>query len=198
MGKWRDMELCLQSLIKVETEMALHRKIWIVSGTTLLLSLLEHMLSVLTTVKFVELCAKTDNVFFELFYQQFKPLFMALDFPGEFIVKSIFGRFCLTVSTFLWTYMDLFVILISIGLSSKFKEFNHSLVLVKNHNLSENFWEQKRAQYRILCDLCEYIDNIISTLTLIAFSNDIFFICVQLLNSLKWVRSTRIWRIPIN
>lgn len=54
--------------------------------------------------------------------------------------------------------------------------------------MSPTFWSERRILYRELCRLCEEIDNAISMITMISFSNNLYFICVQLLRSLKWVK----------
>lgn len=44
---------------------------------------------------------------------------------------AIIGKFLNVASTFAWNYMDLFVMLISLGLSSRFKQINVDLQRVK-------------------------------------------------------------------
>lgn len=51
--------------------------------------------------------------------------------------------------------------------------------------MTENLWTHHRQAYRKLCTLCELVDNDISKITLVSFSNNLYFICVQLLWSLK-------------
>lgn len=53
--------------------------------------------------------------------------------------------------------------------------------------MPEVYWSTRRKQYRNLCELCTRIDGAISLITMISFSNNLYFICVQLLRSLKWV-----------
>lgn len=52
--------------------------------------------------------------------------------------------------------------------------------------MSSDFWATKRQQYRKLAGLCVAIDNAISEITLLAISNNLFFISVQLLRSIRW------------
>lgn len=54
-------------------------------------------------------------------------------------------------------------------------------------NQPKEFWERKRRNYRRLCELCEAVDNEIAHLTMTSFFNNLFFICIQLLNSMKCV-----------
>jgi len=81
--------------------------------------------------------------------------------------------------------MDLFVMLISIGLSSRFKQINENMIKFKGQPMPVEFYAEHRQYYRNLCDLCESVDDAIGKITLVSFSNNLYFICVQLLNSLK-------------
>lgn len=105
--------------------------------------------------------------------------------------------------------MDLFVMMVSIGLSSRFKQINEDLQRIKgqviknlcdlkfdielmnvyeNQNfqhMSNDFWALRRTQYRKLAGLCMTVDNAISQITLLAISNNLFFISVQLLRSIR-------------
>lgn len=52
--------------------------------------------------------------------------------------------------------------------------------------MPESFWSEHRIYYRNICDLCMTIDSAIGHITLVSFSNNLWFICVQLLFSLKY------------
>lgn len=54
-------------------------------------------------------------------------------------------------------------------------------------HMSPSFWSERRIQYRNICTLCGKMDNAISLITMVSFSNNLYFICVQLLRSLKYV-----------
>lgn len=186
MLKWRAMEMrvqVLQSKFRIRPPgMSLRRKIAVFTTIVLTLSLLEHVLSLMTMISFVEKCAESGNFTYELFARQFQPLMPTID---DYIVKSILGRFCLTVSTFLWSYSDLFIILISVGLTRNMRIYNQCLASCKYKHLTENEWEESRNYFVLFSELCASIDQVVCKLTLVSFSNDIFFVCVQLLNSLK-------------
>lgn len=162
--------------------MSLKRRIAYITAAVLLLSAVEHILSLITTISFVERCAHTSNFTYEIFAWQFQALQPTI---SDYIPKAVFGRFVLTVSTFLWSYSDLFIILISVALSGRMKAFNRYLEQQKYRHLSEDQWEENRNHFVMFSELSGHIDQVVCKLTLVSFSNDIFFICVQLLNSLK-------------
>lgn len=185
MLKWRAMEVRIQVLCaKCHFQpqvVSLKRKVVIFTAIVLALSLLEHILSLLTMITFVRLCQHTNSSTFELFARQFQPLRPTIH---DYVIKSILGRFSQTVSTFLWSYSDLFMILISVALSRNMRYYNRCLELRKYQHLSDTEWEDNRNLYVMFSELCSSIDQVVCRLTLVSFSNDIFFICVQLLNSL--------------
>jgi len=44
---------------------------------------------------------------------------------------------------------------------------------------------QCRINFRNLCKLCEEVDDAISTITLLCFSNNLYFICGKILKSMQ-------------
>lgn len=47
------------------------------------------------------------------------------------------------------------------------------------------YWMEHRQYYRSVCDLVAFVDERISFITILSISNNLFFICVQLLNSME-------------
>lgn len=95
------------------------------------------------------------------------------------------GQLVNVAATFAWNYMDLFVMMISLGLTSRFRQINDDLQRIKGEVMSEDFWAIRRTQYRRLAGLCSLIDDAISPITLLSLSNNLFFISVQLLRSIR-------------
>lgn len=54
--------------------------------------------------------------------------------------------------------------------------------------MSEEYWALRRMQYRKMSRLCVMIDDAISHITFLSFSNNLFFICVQLLRSIRYYK----------
>lgn len=106
-------------------------------------------------------------------------------FPGYSIVKAIgvmtFNLYC----TFIWNFMDLFIIVISVGLSRKFNQVYISLFVNRNNKCSEFYWKYHRKSYKELVELLGSVDSCVSNLVLLSFLNNLFFICIQLFNGLK-------------
>jgi gustatory receptor len=51
--------------------------------------------------------------------------------------------------------------------------------------LSEQFWTQTRENYASLTQLAGTLNHYISHIVLLSFASNLYFICLQLLNSLK-------------
>lgn len=95
------------------------------------------------------------------------------------------AKFLNIIATFAWSYTDLFVILISIGLASKFKQINEDLMEVKDKSVLRTFWSEYRLYYREVVTLIYVVDEAMAKIILVSVSNNLFFICVQLLRSLE-------------
>lgn len=121
------------------------------------------------------------------------------------IWKVVCVKFLNLTSTFVWNFLDVFIMTISIALSTQFELFNRELIRTKNEviyyknniqflcanhffwlqHIFESFWKYRRIQYRRLCDLVDTVDSQISHVILLSFFNNIFFTCKQLFQSLR-------------
>lgn len=52
--------------------------------------------------------------------------------------------------------------------------------------MSQHFWALRRTQYEQMCDLISAVDKKISHLIFFSYSANLFFICKQLFESLRW------------
>lgn len=87
--------------------------------------------------------------------------------------------------TFSWNYMDLFIIIISIGLSTRFHQIYLRLATMEGNIYPEFEWREIRMHYTQLCELLEVVNEHLSLLVLLSCANNLYFICVQLLNIFK-------------
>ncbi|XP_070494032.1 gustatory receptor for sugar taste 64a-like [Chironomus tepperi] len=61
--------------------------------------------------------------------------------------------------TFGWNYMELFVMLISIGLSTRFQQINQRIQKFSGKIVSEELWTKVHKDYVLLCELVEKVDH---------------------------------------
>jgi Trehalose receptor len=118
----------LQYPYKVTTRLS--TKIKIVAGIILTLAFLEHVLFLTNEIyqkyKFVERCNCTDELTLSYFLDhQFNFIFKRIQFNLPFGIFVEIFNFSLTLS---WNYMDLFVMMISIALVTRFNQINTRIV----------------------------------------------------------------------
>lgn len=143
----------------------------------------ENLLSLITTIHTANKCRHTpDDPIKNVMLLNQQHIFHFMHYAPAI---AVIGKLTDIVATFVWTYMDVFVIMVSVGLVSRFRQINQSLAKSKGRWMPESFWVEHRIYYRNMCDLCETIDRSIGHITLVAFSNNLWFICVQLLLSMK-------------
>lgn len=95
--------------------------------------------------------------------------------------------------TFNWSFIDLFIILLSLAISTKFKMINERLeffkgrvrffnnffsflnLFSKSQNISGSFWDEIRCHYNKVCELNEFVDGILGNLICVACLSDLYY-----------------------
>ncbi|KAH8319455.1 hypothetical protein KR067_009915 [Drosophila pandora] len=152
----------------------------------MMLSLAEHILSMVSAINYASYCNRTADPIQNYFIRTNDEIFFVTSYSTPL---AIWGKFQNVYATFIWNYMDMFVMIVSIGLASKFRQLNDDLRNFKGMNMAPSYWSERRIQYRNICILCDRMDNAISLITMVSFSNNLYFICVQLLRSLNTMPS---------
>ncbi|XP_041788704.1 gustatory receptor for sugar taste 64a-like [Anopheles merus] len=86
--------------------------------------------------------------------------------------------------TFIWTFTDLFIMLVASGIACRFGQLNKRI----NSNLqngSEAFWGEMRTHFVGLIELVERTNRIVGPLLIASCANDMYFLCLQTLNALE-------------
>jgi gustatory receptor len=113
--KYTDRKKCYQNRLRIRS----------VAIVILTLSLIEHILSILSYVTVVSDCPRIKNIFEAYMVRSFPMIYYF--FPYS-VVLSILVKFVHVTSTFIWSFTDLFIILISIGLSSMYNVINEKML----------------------------------------------------------------------
>lgn len=130
-------------------------------------------------------CPTIDDPIKAFYIANYPQVFVIFPYSGSL---GMFAKFLNIIASFVWNYTDLFVIIISIGLASKFQQLNTELMKVKGKvGIRPEFWTEHRIYYREIVMLINAVDTAVAKVVLISISNNLFFICVQLLRSLEWV-----------
>ncbi|CAH2068991.1 unnamed protein product, partial [Iphiclides podalirius] len=111
------------------------------------------------------------------------------------------------VATILWNLQDLLIILISMGLSSRYcrlNEYTKSLITGRNepfkHVNSHNYrhkhlWRKLRKAYVHQADLVRALDKHLGPLILLSNINNLYFICLQLYLGIRMTNTDWISRL---
>lgn len=90
---------------------------------------------------------------------------------------------------FVWTFVDLWIAICSIGLTTRLNQLNERIKITLKLATppKPELWREFRIHYVFLCDLVQFVDSHISFLILISTGHNVFSFCVMLFNSFKWV-----------
>ncbi|EDV97686.1 gustatory receptor for sugar taste 64f [Drosophila grimshawi] len=182
MMDWHRTEVDLPQYQTQPEKRRMAHSIKMVMFVGMMLSFAEHLLSIISAISYASFCNRTDDPIRNFFLLTNDEIFFVLDYS---LPLALWGKLQNVYSTFIWNYMDIFVMIVSIGLASKFRQLNDNLLQFKGMHMARSYWSERRTQYRNICTLCEKMDDAISLITMISFSNNLYFICVQLLRSLN-------------
>ncbi|XP_066583615.1 gustatory receptor for sugar taste 64e-like isoform X2 [Prorops nasuta] len=180
---WRAMESYLDS--NKTGRPKLRWKFTMISCTVLLLALAEHILSICNnTIKFEW---SKSNLTFQNFLEVYCTASHSfiLNILNYNYALGIFLFLISKVATFTWNFTDLFVMLISTGLAERYKSLNKWMISYSSKDRHLINWRELREDYAILSSMVKKVDNEISPIILLSFANNLYFICLQLLNGLS-------------
>ncbi|XP_039965715.1 gustatory receptor 5a for trehalose-like [Bactrocera tryoni] len=187
MRKWQRVELLMPPQQSWREREALSVRVHKVTFVLISLSLTEHLLSTISAIHFTIHCATHGDAVESYFTAVSSHIFLVFDYSTWL---AWFGKILNVFMTFGWSYMDVFLMIIGIGLSSLFGQVQSSLELVKGQVMPETYWTRTRLQYRLICDLIEQVDSAVSGIIMLSFANNLFFVCIQLLRSINKMAST--------
>ncbi|XP_033241085.1 gustatory receptor for sugar taste 64e isoform X3 [Drosophila pseudoobscura] len=181
--EWQAVETKLPPLRlgKERRSLAHHIKMITLVATTC--SLVEHLLSMTSTMTYSVACPRwpghpVDN----FLYFNFATVFHFVDY-STFL--GLLGKVINVLSTFAWNFNDIFVMAVSVALASRFRHLNDYMQREARSATTVDYWMQCRVNFRNLCKLCQVVDDGISTITLLCFSNNLYFICGKILKSMQ-------------
>ncbi|XP_014232823.1 gustatory receptor for sugar taste 64f-like [Trichogramma pretiosum] len=171
--------------------LSLSAKFKVLSTVVMSLALVEHSLSLLSGYVSALECASLRghaNTAATYFSLQFPQIFTESNFA---LWKGALVQFINVLSTFSWNFMDLFLILLSVALTDQFKQLNRRLHSIRGKHgvavktMPEWWWAEARIDFNRLASMTRRVDSQISDIVLLSFSTNLYFICIQLLNSFK-------------
>ncbi|EFN77949.1 Putative gustatory receptor 64f [Harpegnathos saltator] len=180
---WRVMEQFIDS--NKATRPKLRWKLYAMSVTILLLAVIEHVLSIAVNSEKYDWSGTANSTF-----QNFLNVYC--NSSHAFILETLrynlaLGIFIFIVSklsTFTWNFIDLFIMMVSTGLAERYKTLNKQVTTsVSKHRTID--WSRVREDYAALTCMVKKVDADIAPIILLSFANNLYFICLQLLNGLS-------------
>lgn len=125
MQKWHEVEKSLSSVGTVEDKRAICWRIRKTAAIILTLSAIEHILSIISSVAVVLDCPKIKNILKAYYVHNFPQVFKFFSYSH---VLGVYVKFIHVTATFVWSYADLFIMIVSQGLSGMFKQINERML----------------------------------------------------------------------
>ncbi|XP_041973611.1 gustatory receptor for sugar taste 64f-like [Aricia agestis] len=168
------------------TDYSMSKKMYIVTGTFLICSIFEHILSIIASSELdcpLEKCLRT--------YVLRSHGFLLLEHEyRDWMALPLF--FMSNLATLIWNVQDLIIVLMSMGLSSRYKRLNQCVAIVsgmvymdeywcKNiENIKVLTWRRIREEFVNQAKLVRRVDTELGPLILASNFFNLYFICLQL------------------
>ncbi|XP_048514878.1 gustatory receptor for sugar taste 64e-like isoform X2 [Athalia rosae] len=164
----------------------LRMKFSILTGIILLSAMIEHILSMINNTPNYH-WGNSTNASFESYLDEYthKSHAFILSTWDYNIVLGIFLFTISKIATFTWNFTDLFLMLVATGLAERFKTLNKRMTSRNAAMPTIGEWKILRESYAALSALVKRVDNDVSPIVLLSFVNNLYFICLQLLNGLS-------------
>ncbi|XP_073836399.1 gustatory receptor 64a isoform X2 [Musca autumnalis] len=174
---------------------ALAWRVRVAAVVIIILSVVEHGLylaSAVTSFKRTqEMCAPLLNATADISFSNY--ILRNYDYVFQILPHNMFvGFFILVVNglcTFIWNYMDMFIMMVSKGIAYRFEQITARINKLDNKEVPETVFIEIREHYVKLCELLECVDEDLSGIILLSCINNLYFVCYQLLNvfnKLRW------------
>ncbi|KAK4879371.1 hypothetical protein RN001_007517 [Aquatica leii] len=156
----------------------LKNSIRIITIIVVIFGFVEHLFFILNALNSMWKCKnQTAEIYFTYAFPQFFTTVSYAHWKAVLVeILNILGTFC-------WNFLDLFIIIISFALAVRFKQISKRIQ--STDSIHGTFWKEIREDYDKLSALCSVIDKQIGPLVTISYVSNLFFICIQLYNSLK-------------
>ncbi|KAJ8735033.1 hypothetical protein PYW08_014283 [Mythimna loreyi] len=149
--------------------------------------ILDHVMSIATTIVHIVECREGVNNIREEYIRSMYAWLYELHVPYDGWLAMIL-QYLNVLNTATWNYLDIFIVCISLYLTSIMELINKKIVLTASKNyVPASTWEVLRKDYNRMINLIKLFDEAFNGLVMIAFANDLFAICIQLYNVLAKV-----------
>ncbi|XP_017092350.2 gustatory receptor for sugar taste 64b [Drosophila bipectinata] len=187
MRAWDGVEqLFLKIPYRFYDEYKMKKRIYVVFGVVMSSALVEHFLLLLNSFHLSNMertQCKINVTYLESVYKWERPHFYMI-LPYHIWLLPLFEWINETIA-YPRSFTDCFIMCIGIGLAARFHQLYRRIAAVHRKVMPAVFWTEVREHYLALKRLVRLLDAAIAPLVLLAFGNNMSFICFQLFNSFK-------------
>ncbi|EDV39561.1 uncharacterized protein Dana_GF10086 [Drosophila ananassae] len=187
MRTWHGVEqLFLRIPYRFYDEYKMKKRIYVVFGVVMSSALVEHFLLLLNSFHLSNMertQCKINVTYLESVYKWERPHFYMI-IPYHIWLLPLFEWINETIA-YPRSFTDCFIMCIGIGLAARFHQLYRRIAAVHRKVMPAVFWTEVREHYLALKRLVRLLDAAIAPLVLLAFGNNMSFICFQLFNSFK-------------
>ncbi|XP_043464388.1 gustatory receptor for sugar taste 64f-like [Leptopilina heterotoma] len=158
-------------------------KFSLITASIFIPALIEHILSVVSNTPPEIWGNSTFDKFLQIYTIKSHP-FLVKNVPYNFTL-GLYTFVLSRIATFTWNFTDAFIMLVSTGLAERYKQLNKIISNNTSGTFTPDEWKQLREYYAILSTLVKKVDQKISSIIFLSFVNNLYFICLQLLNGLS-------------
>lgn len=164
----------------------LRKRLLIITTVYLSLSTLEHLLyqavEIHKHIYDLDSCKPEESNVVKLFiFTHFKPIMDNLPF-GYNNFLGIFLSYLNFSYTFFWNFLDLFIILVSLGIAFLFEKINARLNNYRGLIVNENVWAEIRSHHVQVFELLQFVNKSMGIILSLSCFIDGYFMLLQLLN----------------
>ena len=163
------------------------RKVQMIGGIFFVCFLIEHFMFIAVECNHnlyqLRMCNITQVTALNNYFRRERPHLLDV-IPYYWWIFPIF-QWTISLMAFNWNFVDYFIIILSLCLSTRFDQLNQRLRHTRKHQMDQKFWLDIRLHYTNLVDLVEFIDGEISLLVLFSMSHNLFLVCTKIFEAIK-------------
>jgi gustatory receptor len=167
--------------------MSLSMKIRIIGFVFIAFYLTEHLTFIAMELQDnryqLKVCNATNISFLHNYMRRERPHLLDV-LPYRWWIFPFF-QFTITLLAFSWNYVDFFIIILSLGLSTRFNQLNERLQHTSKYQMDRKFWLEIRLHFTGLVDLLEFVDQRIALLVILSMSHNLFLVCTKIFEAVK-------------
>ena len=188
MERWSQVEKILEKSKfhekLIQSRWTLKRKVIVCSSVALISAAVEHSFSLAVSyqrgVYETNVCNWTRGNSFENYVT--KHLSFMFNVISYNFITGVLAEYFNISFTFYWNFLDIFLMVISIGLSNNYELINERIRFYKDLVVQDEVWSEIRSDYNKVSELLKFVDGYLDKMIVLACLNDSYFMLVQLLN----------------